>query len=183
MHEHATLVTLNEFRNEGQTHCEQWKQIYGMMMKPFLGKKIFPADVQALLERSLHDLPASSCSDERLTRALNKYDDKQPGYAMVEELNEGDLFSMGHNKIFRKGTQLRKRIQCLELSTGKLFLFSPFYEVKTLQQLMFLFLLISNRLKHKLRNHEKIITQHDCIPIRFYCSESTDGERKLACRW
>ena len=133
IHELAHLVTFIEFRNEVQPHGRQWKQIYGTMMKSFLGTKIFPADIELVLAHSLHDLPASSCSDDRLTRVLNKYDVRKPGSVMVEELTEGDLFSIDNNKVFKKGKQLRKRIQCLEVSSGKLFLFSPVYEVKRLQ--------------------------------------------------
>lgn len=130
IHELAHLVTFIQFGNVVQPHGRQWKQVYAMMMKPFLTKQIFPADIQQSLEYSLHNLPATSCSDEQLTRVLNKYDIRRPGFAMVEELKEGDLFLLDDNKIFKKGTQLRKRIQCLEIQTGKVYLFSPVYEVR-----------------------------------------------------
>jgi SprT protein len=132
IHELAHLVTFIDFGNNVQPHGKEWKKIYARMVHPFLGKKIFPPDLEYVLEHSLHNLPASSCSDERITRALNKYDAKKEGFVMVEELREGDLFAMENNRIFKKGVQLRKRIQCLEISTGKVYLFSPVYEVKKL---------------------------------------------------
>jgi hypothetical protein len=40
------------------------------------------------------------------------------------------LFDIGEGRIFKKGKKLRKRFQCVEVETGKLYLFSPIYEVK-----------------------------------------------------
>ena len=80
--------------------------------------------------QSLHDLPASSCSDEKLMRVLKKYDLNGNGLVLVEQLNEGSLFDAGKGKMFRKGKKLRKRYQCIEVATGRLYLFSPIYEVK-----------------------------------------------------
>jgi SprT protein len=48
----------------------------------------------------------------------------------VEQLPEGQLFDIGEGRIFKKGKKLRKRFQCVEVETGKLYLFSPIYEVK-----------------------------------------------------
>ncbi|MEO6915756.1 MAG: SprT-like domain-containing protein [Chitinophagaceae bacterium] len=132
VHELAHLVTFIEAGNRVQPHGKEWKKIYALMMKTFLGTGIFPPELDLVLKNSLHNLPASSCADESITRALNKYDEKRQGYIMVEDLMDGALFSMGDNKIFKKGMQLRKRIQCLELKTGKLYLFSPVYEVQQL---------------------------------------------------
>ncbi len=44
---------------------------------------------------------------------------------MVEQLPEGQLFDIGEGRIFKKGKKLRKRFQCVEVETGKLYLFSP----------------------------------------------------------
>jgi hypothetical protein len=79
---------------------------------------------------SLHDLPASSCADEGLMRILRRYDPRQEGRALVEELPGGALFALDDGRVFRKGKRLRKRFQCEEVSTGKPYLFSPIYEVK-----------------------------------------------------
>jgi hypothetical protein len=48
----------------------------------------------------------------------------------VEQIAEGGHFSLEDGRIFRKGKKLRKRFQCAEVATGKLYLFSPIYEVK-----------------------------------------------------
>jgi hypothetical protein len=67
-------------------------------------------------------------------RVLKKYDNGQNGLLMVEQVGEGRLFDVGKGKIFRKGKKLRKRYQCIEVATGKLYLFSPIYEVKALNE-------------------------------------------------
>ena len=100
------------------------------MLQDFLEMKIFPADITSVLLETMHDLPASSCADAGLMRILKKYDKQEKGLVMVEELEEGKLFDVGKGKLFKKGKKLRKRFQCIEVQTGKLYLFSPVYEVR-----------------------------------------------------
>ncbi|MBA4168499.1 MAG: SprT-like domain-containing protein [Chitinophagaceae bacterium] len=129
VHELAHLVTFMKFRNRVDPHGREWKDIYAMLLKDFLRDDIFPPDLIVALKKSMHNLPASSCSDEDLMRALKKYDHAD-GRVMVEQIAEGKFFEAGKDKIFRKGKKLRKRYQCVEIATGKLYLFSPIYEVK-----------------------------------------------------
>jgi SprT protein len=130
IHELAHLVTFTQYKNKVEPHGREWKRIYGHMLKDFLRADIFPHDILHMLKASLHDLPASSCSDEKLMRVLKKYDLNGNGLVLVEQIGEGKLFDAGKGKMFRKGKKLRKRYQCVEVSTGKLYLFSAIYEVK-----------------------------------------------------
>lgn len=130
VHELAHLVTFLEHGHRVEPHGKEWKRLYGSLMKDFLTPEIFPPDLLAALNRSLHNLPASSCSDEKLMRMLKKYDGSANGLVMVEQVEDGAVFDAGKGKMFRKGKKLRKRYQCVELSTGRLYLFSPVYEVK-----------------------------------------------------
>jgi len=130
VHELAHLVTFLQYGNRVQAHGREWKQVYRMLLTRFLEMHIFPADILASLQSSLHNLPASSCADEGLMRVLRRYDKKEEGMLLVEELPEGALFVLDDGKIFKKGQRLRKRFQCTEVKTGKLYLFSPIYEVK-----------------------------------------------------
>jgi len=130
IHELAHLVTFMEYGNRVQSHGKEWKQLYRKMLEEFLKLKIFPEDILAALKKNLHDLPASSCSDEHLMRILKKYDKNPGGLVLVEQVTEGASFSLDDGRVFRKGKKLRKRFQCVELSTGKLYLFSAIYEVK-----------------------------------------------------
>src|SRR5690606_11878715 len=129
IHELAHLVTFEQYGNRVQAHGKEWKSIYRKLLEQFLGKSIFPPDVEAALHRSLHNLPASSCADEPLVRVLRQHDHPDEKGVLVEELPEGALFEIEGGRVFRKGKKLRKRFQCKELATGKLYLFSGLYEV------------------------------------------------------
>ena len=130
IHELAHLLTFMQYKNRVDPHGKEWKRIYGILLKDFLHPEIFPPDLLYFFKQSLHDLPASSCSDEKLMRVLKKYDLNGNGLVMVEQIAEGKIFDAGKGKLFKKGKKLRKRYQCIELETGKLYLFSPIYEVK-----------------------------------------------------
>ena len=129
IHELAHLVTFIQFKHQVSPHGREWKDCYARLLKDFLGKEIFPPLIEQKLKQSMHDLPASSCADEGLMRVLKKFD-RDNGMVMVEQLPEGQLFDIGEGRIFKKGKKLRKRFQCIEVDTGKLYLFSPIYEVK-----------------------------------------------------
>jgi SprT protein len=130
IHELAHLVTFMECGNRVQAHGKEWKLLYRKILEDFLKLDIFPEDILAALKKSLHDLPASSCADEPLMRVLRKYDLKKDSSLFVEQIAEGELFKMEDGSVFKKGKKLRKRFQCTEVSTGKLYLFSAIYEVK-----------------------------------------------------
>jgi len=130
IHELAHLVTFMHFGNRIKAHGKEWKQIYANMLLDFLHLEIFPEDIKAAFKKTIHDLPASSCADDGLTRVLMKYDHKEDGLMLVEQVMEGAFFQTGDKRIFRKGKKLRKRFECLEIATRKTYLFSPIYEVK-----------------------------------------------------
>ncbi|HEV2354884.1 MAG TPA: SprT-like domain-containing protein [Puia sp.] len=130
IHELAHLVTFMEHGNRVQSHGREWKKIYRKILEQFLPLSVFPADVLSALKKNLHDLPASSCADENLMRVLKRYDEDDGGLVLVEQVPEGGCFTLEDQRVFRKGKKLRKRYQCVEVATGKLYLFSPIYEVK-----------------------------------------------------
>ncbi|MBC7826910.1 MAG: SprT-like domain-containing protein [Chitinophagaceae bacterium] len=130
IHELAHLVTFMQFGNKVQSHGREWKNVYAVLLKSFIELNIFPQDIYQALQQSMHNLPASSCADEVLMRILKRYDKQQNGVVMVEQIQDGKLFEIDRGKIFKKGKKLRKRYQCIEVNTGKVYLFSPVYEVK-----------------------------------------------------
>jgi SprT protein len=130
IHELAHLVTFMECGNGVQSHGREWKKIYRKILEEFIPLSVFPADVLTALKKNLHDLPASSCADEGLMRVLRRYDADKDGLLLVEQIPDGGCFALEDKRVFRKGKKLRKRYQCIEVATGKLYLFSPIYEVK-----------------------------------------------------
>ncbi|MBO9596113.1 MAG: SprT-like domain-containing protein [Niabella sp.] len=134
LHELAHLVTFEQFGNKVAAHGREWKQHYGQLLAQFLQKKVFPADIAAELQRSLHNPGASTCAEEGLQRILYRYDDRKKHYYLVEELPAGTLFALPDGRVFKKGKKRTKRFECLEMKTGKLYLFSPVYEVYAPQE-------------------------------------------------
>ena len=128
IHEIGHLVTFQQYGNQVNAHGKEWKQAYRIVLEDFLKLKLFPPDIHQTLIKSLHNLPASSCSDLSLTRVLKKYD-AQGATVLVEEIEEDGFFKTGDGKLFSRGKQVRKRIECMETKTGKMYLFSPVYEV------------------------------------------------------
>ena len=89
----------------------------------------FPPDIHKTLLTTLQNPAASSCADTSLLRVLHKYDEQKEGTALIEVLPPGAIFKIKGGREFRKGEQVRKRFKCMEIATGKLYLFSPVYEV------------------------------------------------------
>jgi hypothetical protein len=130
LHELAHLLTFQHHGNRVQSHGKEWKQQFSELLRFFLQHDIFPSDVRDALEASIHNPAASSCADDRLMRVLRRYDQRPAFMVMVEELPKGAVFEIRGGRTFRRGDVLRKRIQCIELATGKMYLFSPLYEVR-----------------------------------------------------
>jgi SprT protein len=130
LHELAHLLTYERYGHRVQAHGAEWKNEFSKLLAQFILKKVFPADIEKALLTSIRNPAASSCGDEQLLRILSRYDPKKEGVQFVESLPEGALFVIRGNRVFRRGTQMRKRIRCEELATGKVYLFSPVYEVR-----------------------------------------------------
>lgn len=132
LHELAHLFTYEEYGPKVLAHGAQWKQAFSKILAKFLLQKIFPADIEKALLKTLQNPAASSCGDEKLLRVLHLYDEKKEGLHLVEQIPEGALFSIKGNRIFKKGEKVRKRYKCTEINTGMLYLFSAVYEVNAL---------------------------------------------------
>lgn len=130
LHELAHLLTFEQFTNRVQAHGKEWKTIYGQLLQQFLEHKIFPADIEKELLMSLKNPAASSCAETGLLRVLRNYDKKENHHRLIEEISSNAMFRLQDGRIFQKGEKLRKRFKCKEIATGKLYLFSPVYEVE-----------------------------------------------------
>lgn len=132
LHELAHLFTYERFSHRVPAHGKEWKDEFGKILYKFLSNSIFPSDIETALLKTLKNPAASSCGDENLLRILRNYDAKKEGHFLVEQIKEGDQFMIKGGRVFRKGAKVRKRFKCVEESTGKMYLFSAVYEVKSL---------------------------------------------------
>lgn len=130
LHELAHLLTFEQYGNRVSAHGNEWKKIYGQLLKTFLQEHLLPPDIEAELRISLQNPAASSCAEDGLIRVLRKYDVRGSHHRLVEEIPAGFQFKTPDGRIFLKGEKLRKRFKCRDVSNGREYLFSPVYEVE-----------------------------------------------------
>ena len=130
LHEIAHLLAFEQHGNRIAAHGREWKNIYAGLLKQFLEHKVFPPDIESELIRSLKNPAASSCAEDGLIRVLRKHDANTNGYTLVEEILSNGLFKLDDGRIFKRGEKQRKRFKCVEVKTGRIYLFSPVYEVE-----------------------------------------------------
>lgn len=133
LHEIAHLLTFEHFGYRVSPHGREWKTQFRHILIPFMGKRIFPNDVEQALHAYLHNPAASTCTDPRLYKALYRYDEKKPGYKMVDELELNARFATDDGRIFQKIETLRTRSRCKEVRTGRMYLFQGIVEVKEIK--------------------------------------------------
>ena len=134
LHELGHLVAYEKYGNRIQSHGVQWKQEFSNILARFISKKIFPADIEKELLKTLKNPAASSCAEAPLTRVLKKYDPHKPGFFLLEELPDESLFRFKNGHIYKKEKRIRTRFLCKDQSTNKQFLFSPITEVELVKK-------------------------------------------------
>ncbi len=130
LHEVAHLLAFEIFGHRIAPHGKEWKNEYSKILAQFLLKKLFPADIEKALLKSLQNPSATSCGEEHLMRVLKNYDVRKNGEVLVEQLAEGQLFKTKDGRVFKKGEKLRKRHKAVDVKSGALYLFSGVYEVE-----------------------------------------------------
>ncbi|MDQ2719685.1 MAG: SprT-like domain-containing protein [Bacteroidota bacterium] len=130
LHELGHLLTFEKYGNKIPAHGAQWKNEFGKILAGFISVKIFPQDIEKELLQTLKNPAASSCAEASLLRILRKYDPHKPGVFLLEELPEKSFFKVKSGKVFSKGNRIRKRFLCQDMTTQKMFLFSPVAEVE-----------------------------------------------------
>lgn len=130
LHELAHLLAFEQFGNKILAHGREWKKIYAGLLDQFLRSKVFPAIIERELLSSLKNPAASSCAGDGLLRVLRQFDPPGSRAQLLEEIPANGLFRISDGRIFQRGQKLRKRYQCRDVKNGKVYLFSPVYEVE-----------------------------------------------------
>jgi SprT protein len=130
LHELAHLLTFEKWGNRVSAHGKEWKGVFGQLLAQFIEHDVFPPDIKTVLMQSLQNPAASSCADEALLRTLRNYDEQKGNSHLVESLPQGALFKTHDGRVFQKGEKMRKRYRCVEVTTKRMYLFSPVYEVE-----------------------------------------------------
>lgn len=131
IHEIAHLVAFKKFGRNIKPHGNEWKYTFQQLMVPFIRPEIFPNHILPLMARHFRNPTASSDTDATLSLALKQFD-KENDKNYIFEIPYGSLFRIHNGKIFKKGAQRIKRFECLEVSSGRIYLFNPNAEVELL---------------------------------------------------
>ena len=129
IHEIAHLLVFDQYGHRVASHGKEWKSQFSSLLADFLQMNVFPDDIRKGISKSLHNPAASSCAEDDLLRIFRKYDKGKTNLVFVEELETGSQFKTADGRIFRLGPKVRKRFKCVEVSSGREYLFSPVYEV------------------------------------------------------
>ena len=131
IHEIAHLITFKKYGSMVKPHGNEWKHTFQQLMLPYIRPEIFPNQLLPYLAIHFKNPKASSDTDAKLSLALKHYDapnDKN----YIFEIPFGGDFRLYNGKVFKRGKKLVKRYECLEIATGKIYLFNPNAEVEIL---------------------------------------------------
>jgi hypothetical protein len=131
VHEISHLVAFEKFGRKIKPHGNEWKYSFQILMVPYIRPEIFPNHLLPLLARHFKNPTASSDTDATLSLALKQFD-KQNDKNHIFEIPYGSVFRIQNGKIFKKIAIRVKRYECLEISSGKTYLFNPNAEVELL---------------------------------------------------
>lgn len=129
VHEIAHFVTYKQ-STRVKPHGIEWKRNFQHLMLPFVQPSIYPDAVLPLLANYLRNPKASTSADVKLTFALKQFDEIS-GKSFIFELKEGSLFNF-NGKTYKKGVTRRTRIECLETSSNRIYLFNQNAEIEDL---------------------------------------------------
>ena len=130
VHEIAHLLAFEKYGRGIKPHGKEWKYTFQHLMLPFLRPEVFPAKLLPLLAKHFKNPKASSSTDAVLSVALKQYDEQHLDKSYVFELPLGSVFRLYNGKMYTKGKKRVKRYECVEMNTGRLFLFQPNAEVE-----------------------------------------------------
>ncbi|HAF78430.1 MAG TPA: sprT domain-containing protein [Maribacter sp.] len=133
IHEIAHLLAFEKYGRNIKPHGVEWKKTFQFLMLPFIRPEVFPSQLLPLLANHFKNPKASSSTDARLSIALKQFDEQQSNKSYVYELPIGCVFRIYNGKLFKKGNKRTKRYECIEISSGRIFLFQPNAEVELIK--------------------------------------------------
>lgn len=132
IHEIAHLLAFENFGRNIKPHGVEWKRTFQKLMLPFIQPQIFPHQLLPLIARHFRNPKASSDTDAHLAVALKQFDEENDKN-YIFEIPHGGIFRIYNGKVFRKGERRVKRYECVEVKTGRVYLFQPNAEVEFLK--------------------------------------------------
>lgn len=132
VHEIAHLVAFEKYGRRIKPHGLEWKKTFQALMLPFIRPEIFPTKVLLVVANHFKNPKASSDTDAKLSLALKQFDPVS-NKTYIFELPIGSVFRIYNGKLFKKGPKKIKRYECVELSSGRTYVFQPNAEVELIK--------------------------------------------------
>ncbi len=134
IHELAHLVTFEEYGTRHLPHGDEWKKNFARLMKPVMGRGVFPLEIEKEIDHFVFVTKASG-SELKLKRLLRAYDPaRDDNNVTIETITEGSCFRTHDGRIFIKGERLRKRFKCECLTDKRFYLFSPLCMIEPIEK-------------------------------------------------
>ena len=128
VHEVAHLQQFQRFGHNRPPHGKEWKSIFRDLMQPVMTDDVFPLELLKQLGRHMKNPKASSHSDPELSKLIRKYDQDNYGELFLEDLMEGDKFTL-NGRSYTKLKKRRTRSICVDARTGRKYLISELAQV------------------------------------------------------
>ncbi|SFW42349.1 SprT-like domain-containing protein [Cellulophaga fucicola] len=132
IHEIAHLVAFEKYGRRIKPHGIEWKKTFQSLMLPFIRPEIFPTKVLPVIANHFKNPKASSDTDAKLSLALKQFDPVS-NKTYIFELPIGSVFRIYNGKLFKKGSRKIKRYECVEISSGRTYVFQPNAEVELIK--------------------------------------------------
>lgn len=132
VHEIAHLIAFEKYGFRIKPHGKEWKHCFRNLMLPFIRPEIFPNSLLPLIANHFRNPTASSDTDARLSLALKSFDPENDK-SYIFEIPMGGMFRIHNGRTFKKGPRKVKRYECMEIDSGKIYLFQPNAEVELLK--------------------------------------------------
>ena len=123
IHEISHYFTFKNYGKYIKPHGVEWKNTFRNLLLPVINSDVFPNDVLKTLAAYTKNPKASTDTDLNLSLTLNKYNTNQSEY--VSSLSNGTVFKASNDRTYIMIKKLRKRYECMDVLTKKLYLFSP----------------------------------------------------------
>lgn len=129
IHEIAHFEAYKAYGKFIKPHGLEWKRTFQHLMLPFLHPEIFPNELLPLLAKHFKNPKASSDTDAPLALALKQFDEPN-NKTYIFQVPLGRTFLSNNGKVFKMNKKRVKRFECIEVNTGRLYLFNPNAEVE-----------------------------------------------------
>ncbi len=129
-HEIAHYRNWKKHGRRARPHGPEWRDEFRKMLAEVLQSKLFEPELNTVIYQHYFKRKLiGSGSSEQLNRLLGK-GLEESGIVRVADLPEGTIFTLRNGKSFIKGKKLRKRYQCRETVSFRIYSVHALAEVK-----------------------------------------------------